>query len=133
MAIGESKKRSIVKMLTYRAILTALLAIISWIFTGNLGQTTVITIVFSVSATVIYYIHERVWNASNGKDNRLNSSTRRSPCHILFSEIKPFSDCNSSRMEMRCADCGCLPSECMASPSLSECPNCNCEECCCWR
>jgi hypothetical protein len=57
MAIGESKKRSIVKMLTYRAILTALLAIISWIFTGNLGQTTVITIVFSVSATVIYTIY----------------------------------------------------------------------------
>ncbi len=62
MAVGESKKRSIVKMVTYRAVLTALLAIISWIFTGNLGQTTVITIVFSVSATVIYYIHERVWN-----------------------------------------------------------------------
>jgi uncharacterized membrane protein len=49
-------------MLTYRAILTALLAIISWIFTGNLGQMTVITIVFSVSATAIYYVHERVWN-----------------------------------------------------------------------
>lgn len=63
MAVGESKKRSIVKMLTYRALLTALLAIISWIFTGNLGQTTVITIVFSVSATAIYYLHERVWNA----------------------------------------------------------------------
>lgn len=62
MVEGESRKRSIVKMLTYRAILTALLAIISWIFTGNLGQTTVITIVFSVSATAIYYLHERVWN-----------------------------------------------------------------------
>jgi uncharacterized membrane protein len=62
MVVEESKKRSIVKMLTYRAILTALLAIISWIFTGNLGQTTVITIVFSVSANAVYYIHERVWN-----------------------------------------------------------------------
>ena len=62
MVVGESRKRSIVKMLTYRAILTALLAIISWIFTGNLGQATVITIVFSVSATAIYYLHERVWN-----------------------------------------------------------------------
>jgi uncharacterized membrane protein len=51
-----------VKMLTYRAILTALLAVISWVFTGNLGQTTVITIVFSVSATAIYYVHERVWS-----------------------------------------------------------------------
>jgi uncharacterized membrane protein len=62
MTSGESRRRSIVKMITYRAILTALLAVISWVFTGNIGQTTVITIVFSVSATVIYYLHERVWN-----------------------------------------------------------------------
>jgi uncharacterized membrane protein len=47
-------------MLTYRAVLTILLAIISWIYTGNLGQTTVITIVFSASATAIFYICERV-------------------------------------------------------------------------
>jgi uncharacterized membrane protein len=62
MTSGESRRRSIVKMITYRAILTALLAVISWVFTGNIGQATVITIVFSVSATVIYYLHERVWN-----------------------------------------------------------------------
>ena len=62
----ESRKRSIVKMITYRAILTALLAVISWIFTSNLGQATIITIVFSVSATAIYYLHERVWNKALG-------------------------------------------------------------------
>lgn len=61
--VAESRKRSITKMLTYRAILTALLAVISWIFTGNVGQTTVITIVFSVAATAIYYLHERMWNS----------------------------------------------------------------------
>lgn len=61
--MADSRKRSIIKMLTYRAILTALLAAISWAFTGNLGQTTVITIVFSVTATVIYYVHERAWNS----------------------------------------------------------------------
>jgi adenylylsulfate kinase len=60
--MAESRKRSIIKMLTYRAILTALLAVVSWVFTGNLGQTTVITIVFSAAATAIYYLHERVWN-----------------------------------------------------------------------
>ena len=58
----ESKKRSLVKMIVYRGILTALLAVITWIFTGNTGQTTIITIVFSISATAIYYAHERVWN-----------------------------------------------------------------------
>ena len=60
--MAETRKRSIIKMLTYRAILTALLAIVSWVFTGNAGQTTIITIVFSVTATAVYYIHERVWN-----------------------------------------------------------------------
>ncbi|NWG37794.1 DUF2061 domain-containing protein [Nitrososphaera sp.] len=59
----ETRKRSLVKMLSYRAILTGLLALISWIFTGNLQQTTIITIVFSVSATAIYYLHERIWNS----------------------------------------------------------------------
>lgn len=58
----ESKKRSLVKMIVYRGILTALLAVITWIFTGNTGQTTIITVVFSISATAIYYAHERVWN-----------------------------------------------------------------------
>jgi uncharacterized membrane protein len=58
----ESRKRSILKMITYRAILTALLAAVSWIFTGNLSQTTTITIIFSVSATAVYYVHERLWN-----------------------------------------------------------------------
>jgi uncharacterized membrane protein len=62
MTLGESRKRSIVKMLSYRAILTALLATISWYFTGNIGQTTTITVIFSVSATVVYYAHERLWN-----------------------------------------------------------------------
>jgi uncharacterized membrane protein len=60
--MDESRKRSLVKMLVYRALLTALLAAISWVFTGNAGQTTIITIVFSVSATAIYYLHERLWN-----------------------------------------------------------------------
>jgi hypothetical protein len=70
MAAGEIRKRSIVKMLTYRAILTALLAIISWIFTGNFEQTTIIMIVFNVSGIIIIIHTEfiipvaeiRIWN-----------------------------------------------------------------------
>jgi uncharacterized membrane protein len=60
--LKESRKRSLVKMLVYRAIITVLLAVISWIFTGNLGQTTIITVVFSILASAIYYLHERMWN-----------------------------------------------------------------------
>ena len=72
MAVEESRKRSIVKMLTYRAILTALLAIISWIFTGDLGQTTIITIVFSVSATITIIYMKGFGTALTGEENRFN-------------------------------------------------------------
>lgn len=32
----------------------------------------------------------------------------------------------------RCADCGCMVSECQSSPSASDCPNCTLASCCCW-
>ena len=71
----ETRKRSVVKMIVYRAILTALLAVITWLFTGNTGQTTIITIVFSISATAFYYVHERVWNGITwGIDARKNQT-----------------------------------------------------------
>ncbi|MDW0119965.1 MAG: DUF2061 domain-containing protein [Nitrososphaeraceae archaeon] len=57
-----TKKRSILKALTYRAILTVILAIITYFFTGDLFQTSGITIVFSIISTITYYLHERMWN-----------------------------------------------------------------------
>jgi uncharacterized membrane protein len=59
--MNESKKRSIVKTISYRAILIVVLAVITYIFTGNLVQTSGITIIFSVIATIAYYAHERLW------------------------------------------------------------------------
>jgi uncharacterized membrane protein len=58
--MNESKKRSIVKTISYRAILTVVLAVITYLFTGNLVQASGITIIFSVVATTVYYVHERV-------------------------------------------------------------------------
>jgi len=36
-------------------------------------------------------------------------------------------------MQIKCADCGCFPSECKVSNSDKECPNCTWDECCCWE
>jgi len=36
-------------------------------------------------------------------------------------------------MIIKCADCGCLPSECNVSNSAKDCPNCTLDECCCWE
>lgn len=35
-------------------------------------------------------------------------------------------------MQIKCADCGCAPSDCINSISAKECPNCTWNECCCW-
>jgi uncharacterized membrane protein len=61
--MNESKKRSLLKAISYRAILTAVLAVITYTFTGNLVQTSGIIIIFSIVATFVYYAHERIWTA----------------------------------------------------------------------
>lgn len=57
----ESKKRTAIKALSYRALVTSILLVVSWIFTSDIGQTTLITVVYAALATVGYYGHERVW------------------------------------------------------------------------
>jgi len=37
-----------------------------------------------------------------------------------------------SVMQIKCADCSCLPGECKESTSPKGCPNCKLDECCCW-
>jgi hypothetical protein len=105
MAAEESRKRSIVKMLTYRAILTALLAIISWIFTGNLGQTTIIRL-FSVCLLLSSIIYTKGFGtALTGEENRFNHCVVNAATVVRDTEIiKLFiqnhhSCCGDSRLE----------------------------------
>jgi uncharacterized membrane protein len=58
----ESKKRTMIKALSYRGLVTAILAIISWTFTASIDQTAVITVAYAILATAGYYWHERIWN-----------------------------------------------------------------------
>jgi uncharacterized membrane protein len=57
----ESRKRTIIRSLTYRALATAVLSVISLVFTSSVSQTTLITIIFTFFATLGYYGHERIW------------------------------------------------------------------------
>ncbi|MGA2955300.1 MAG: DUF2061 domain-containing protein [Thermodesulfobacteriota bacterium] len=59
--IMESKKRSIIKSITWRIVGILTLGIIIWIITGNWGETTLITISYHVVQIVLYYFHERGW------------------------------------------------------------------------
>jgi uncharacterized membrane protein len=58
----DSTKRSLVKTAIFRSIIAVTSIITTWIFVGNLEQTTMIAIVFNIAATIIYYVHERIWN-----------------------------------------------------------------------
>jgi len=58
----ESKRRAIIKAISYRALVTAILAMLSWTFTADGNQTTLITVVYAILATTGYYGHERIWN-----------------------------------------------------------------------
>jgi uncharacterized membrane protein len=59
----ESKKRTIIRAISYRALVTAILAMLSWTFTTNAGQTTIITLAYAILATIGFYGHERIWNS----------------------------------------------------------------------
>ena len=59
--IQESKLRTLVRMVSYR--LTAWLFTIFWtyLFVGNLEQSTGFATVLHILLSIDYYIHERIW------------------------------------------------------------------------
>ena len=58
----ETQKRSLVKTATYRGFTIVLLFVVSWLYTGNIADSSIITIAFNTTATAFYYYHERIWN-----------------------------------------------------------------------
>jgi uncharacterized membrane protein len=58
----ESNTRSIVKTVTWRLTGSGATFLISYIMTGNLSVAGTIAVVQMTSNTVLYYIHERIWN-----------------------------------------------------------------------
>ena len=59
--IKEGIKRSLTKAITCRIICIVMLAIVSFMFTGDLREVTGIVVVFQAIQMVVYYFHERAW------------------------------------------------------------------------
>jgi uncharacterized membrane protein len=57
----ETRKRSLVKSVTWRAIGVVVLGLVTWMVTRNWKQVSVITLVFESTQIVLYYLHERTW------------------------------------------------------------------------
>jgi len=75
----DSIKRTLVKTAVYRGSITLLLFVLLWAFTGNIYETSMITLVFNVAATIIYYFHERIWGKITGETQ--SPCTSRVPIH----------------------------------------------------
>lgn len=58
----EQKKRSIIKTVTYRLLIIIATAIVTWLLTKRVDLTIGITSVTSIVNTILYYLHERIWN-----------------------------------------------------------------------
>ena len=59
--IRDSRGRTLAKTIVYRVVAIALLAGITFYYTGSAGETGVITVLFNVIGTVAYYGLERIW------------------------------------------------------------------------
>jgi uncharacterized membrane protein len=58
----ESTTRSLVKTITYRFLIVASTFIVTYLLTGHLELSLTITIGANVINTLLYFIHERIWN-----------------------------------------------------------------------
>ncbi len=57
----ESRKRTVVKALSWRIIATLITASVAWILTGKLETAIEIGLLDTVIKLGIYYAHERAW------------------------------------------------------------------------
>jgi uncharacterized membrane protein len=58
----DSSKRSLVKTISWRLTGSGATFIISWLISGNFAVAGTIAVIQLTSNTILYYIHERVWN-----------------------------------------------------------------------
>jgi uncharacterized membrane protein len=59
----DSKSRTLAKTIVYRVVAIALLAGITYYFTGSAGEATTITALFNIAGTIAYYGLERLWES----------------------------------------------------------------------
>ena len=56
-----SRKRSIVKAVTYRSVIVVLDFVVVYLLTGKLSTATGFMVISNLYTSVAYFVHERVW------------------------------------------------------------------------
>jgi uncharacterized membrane protein len=57
----DSRARSLLKTVTWRVTGSSSTFLIAWIITGSLWTSSTIMLVQMVANTLLYYLHERLW------------------------------------------------------------------------
>jgi uncharacterized membrane protein len=78
----ETRKRSMMKSITWRIVGVVLLSGITWLVTRDWKDSTIITVVFHSIRMVMYYFHERIWL-------RVNWGRVRHPLDEINMKAKP--------------------------------------------
>jgi uncharacterized membrane protein len=60
--MNVTRKRSLVKALTFRTLILCSDAVVIFAITRRLDMTIGLTIATNIASTVFYFIHERIWN-----------------------------------------------------------------------
>lgn len=60
--MNDTQKRSIIKTVTWRITGSGATFFIAYLMTGDFAVAGVIGIVQMFSNTILYYLHERIWN-----------------------------------------------------------------------
>lgn len=58
----ENVKRSMAKSITFRVLVILSNSTIVYLITGRIDETLGVIVFTSVSSTILYYLHERIWN-----------------------------------------------------------------------
>ncbi len=72
----DSQRRSLAKALVYKGGSITLLAILSYVFTRDLVEMSLITVTYEAIAALGYYLHERIWEHIRWGRHSGNGSNR---------------------------------------------------------
>jgi len=61
----ETRKRSLIKALTYRICVTVVAFLIAYWATDSVEKSLEVIVLYLMGSMIVYYVHERIWNRTN--------------------------------------------------------------------
>ena len=74
----DSKKKSIVKTITWRIVSFSIHSIVAYFYTKSVTDALGLVVMANVFAMIIYYIHERIWEKHKEKNREKKDSKKKS-------------------------------------------------------